>query len=363
MRPVRTLLTLLLLAATQAAALDQPLSARKLVMRRTASGQEKLAFLAKDPAILFPAIGSADDPANGTPGGALIEIFSANEGPSALAIPAAVGWFVRDGSPSYYKFVNKLAPQGVSPVSSFLLKNERALRIRSGAIGLPMNGPLGPVGIRVTYGSLRVCALFDEETIRRDGSRVFLAKDAVATDLADCSNASLGGPTCAENGDAPTCGGTCPPGSACGSPDLLACQCIPANQPCGGTAPVCNGECPVGEVCGSTGGLPYPGCGCIPAASGMACGETYPQCGGACPTGLGCFGVSFSFGGTTINGCQCLTGPPVDPCGGCPPGFQCFAGPGLPPICLAFCGTSPACGGTCPTGTSCTDTSGLCLCL
>src|SRR5258707_9631553 len=103
-RPAVAALALLALCVADARALDQPVSARKLTLRRTASGQEKLAFLTKDEAILFPPIGSADDPATGTPGGAIIELFSENQGVSTIVVPAAVGWLARDGSPALYKF-------------------------------------------------------------------------------------------------------------------------------------------------------------------------------------------------------------------------------------------------------------------
>ena len=355
----------LLISAWESTALDQPVSARKLIMRRTASGQEKVSFLTKDEAIPFPAFGSADDPASGTPGGVTIELFTQNQGMATLVVPAAVGWLTRDSSPPFFKFVNKLAPGGVSVVSSLLLKSGHAIRLRSAATGLPLSGALGAVGIRITIGSLRTCALFDASTIERDEGRTFLARDAVPDGLADCSNASLGGPTCSETFDAPTCGGTCPPGSACGSRDLSTCECIDANQPCGGTAPACNGECPAGEVCGNTGGVPYPGCGCLPAGSVASCGTTYPTCGGECPVGLDCFGVTFGFGGLTLNGCECLSGPPTDACGGCPAGFQCIVGPGFPAACLAFCtgpSGAPVCDGTCPASYTCTSIGGTCIC-
>src|SRR5512143_3780422 len=109
-RPAIAALALLALTATRGLALDQPVSGRKIVLRHTASGQEKISFLIKDPAILFPAIGSADDPATGTPGGAIVELFSELQGPSTIVVPGAVGWFSRDGSPAIYKFVSKLAP-------------------------------------------------------------------------------------------------------------------------------------------------------------------------------------------------------------------------------------------------------------
>ena len=350
-------------------AADHPVSARKLTIRHTAGGQHKLSFLTKDPTVPFPALGGPDDPMTGDPGGATIELFTELQGVGTLDVPAAVGWFVRDRAPVAFKFLNKLAPGGISPVSSLLLKNGRAIRLRAADTGLPP-GALGRVGVRITLGSIRVCALFDDGVTRRDDGRVFIARNATADGLADCSNASLGGPTCAEAGDAPTCGGTCPPGSACGALDLSTCACIAADQPCGDTAPVCNGDCPLGSSCGNVGGFPLPGCGCVPAQT-TACGVS-ETCGGSCPGGTSCFpnGITLPIG--SFSWCECLSGPPVDACGGCPPGFHCVILPGTPvqSLCvpLETCdGPSgfPTCGGPCSTGTcqAVGSSVGFCACV
>ena len=59
-----------LLLAVPAAGLDQPIDAEKLVLRRTGDGSALL-FVSRDGAFLFPALGGVDDPAAGSPGGAL----------------------------------------------------------------------------------------------------------------------------------------------------------------------------------------------------------------------------------------------------------------------------------------------------
>ncbi|HXJ35817.1 MAG TPA: hypothetical protein VMS22_17435 [Candidatus Eisenbacteria bacterium] len=359
---------LALLVPGEVGAADQPVSARKLILRRTAAGEEKLLFLAKDPQLLIPDIGSADDPASGTPGGITIELFSQNEGVGTLLVPPAVGWLVRDGSPATFKFVNKLAPDGVSPVFSLLLKKGRAIRIRAFGVGLPLAGRQGAIGIRITMGSTRNCALFDASTIRHDGSHLFFGRDADGTSIPDCSNTSLGGPTCVDSFDAPTCGGTCLDGSACGTRDLTTCQCIDAAQPCGDTWPVCNGECPAGQECGSVGGFPLPTCGCLPAGT-VACGDTFPVCGGTCPAGLTCYANSIGLPIGNFDFCECLAQPPVDPCGGCPVGSFCIGPPIFQtPSCVptACGGTYPTCGDPgCPTGSTCQAiaATGTCGCL
>jgi hypothetical protein len=319
-------LACLVAGALDARGADQPVSAAKLVLRHTSSGQEKLGFVSRDPAFPFPAVGSADDPSTGTPGGVVIELFSPNAGAATLDVPSAPGWKIHAASPVSYEFVNKSAPGGSSTVRSILLKQGKVVRLLGTATGLPLGGPLGPVGVRITIGSLRFCALFAPSTIRRDDPAAFIATRASAASLADCSTASLGGPTCTASLDAPTCGGACPAGSACGTRDLSTCECIAANQPCGDTWPVCNGECPAGQACGNVGGFPLPGCGCIPAPA-TPCGTTNPSCGGDCPLGEACYPNSISIPIGTFYWCGCSTSPPIDPCGGCPPGYTCYIFP------------------------------------
>lgn len=57
-----------------ACAADHPLSSGKLDMKRS-NGKAQITFSSKDPALLFPGVGSADDPGTGSPGGALIELL------------------------------------------------------------------------------------------------------------------------------------------------------------------------------------------------------------------------------------------------------------------------------------------------
>lgn len=320
--------------------MDQPISAAELVLKRSASGKETLQFRSKDPAFLFPAIGSAADPVSGTPGGATIELFSQDGSEATLSIPAGAGkpgWTTKASPPISFKFMNSFAPGGISPVRNALLRQGKLLTLKANAIGLPLLGPQGTVGIRITTGTLRSCALFDAATIKRDTASVFVARNAIAANLSDCSDASFGGSTCGAgdsccNGSfiGDQCGGTCPPGSACGTRDLDTCLCISSAQPCGDTSPVCNGECPVGEECLTGGGFPLPSCVCLPTGS-TACSKF--ECGGACPTGQECNFFEISTPGAS--GCVC--GPP-GPCGSggddCPAGFHCAFGPGIGPLCL-----------------------------
>jgi cysteine-rich repeat protein len=179
---------------------DKRITASKLTISRSTSGKEKLVFTSKDPTAFFPAIGSANDPASGTPGGLVVELFSAVE-PSgvALLVPAGIGkpgWLVKDSTIDSFKFTNKLAPGAPSPVKTLLLKQGKVVKIVASETGLALAGPQGAVGIRITIGARAMCARFSGATsiITKDLANKFAAKNATANVMADCSAASLSAP-------------------------------------------------------------------------------------------------------------------------------------------------------------------------
>ena len=182
---------------TSTTLLDRPVTGVKLELRRTSSGRERVVFVSKDPAFLFPAIGTSDDPASGTPGGLRIELLSQQEGLAVLSVPAGLGnpgWVVQDAALDGYRFKNLAAPGGISVVRSITLKQGRQLKVSASATGLALVVPQGSVGIRITTGALRSCALFDGITSTVDVPGTFIAKKAVVGSLTSCSNASLGIP-------------------------------------------------------------------------------------------------------------------------------------------------------------------------
>jgi len=339
-------------------AADQPISGTSLRLERSGSRQ-KLTFVSKDPAFLFPLAGGPDDP---TAHGLVVELFGG--GPvgmqAALGAEAGLKW---RASTDRYVFADPDAPHGGFALGRVVMRQGKLLKISAPGTGLAP--PQGSIGIRISAGSTRSCALFSGAAVRKDVEGRFVGKNAPATVLTDCSDPQLRALTCADSA-APVCGGFCPPGSTCGT-DIFSCFCISDSQPCGDTAPVCNGECPGGQQCGSVGGLPLPSCECLPIG-GTPCWETSPTCDGLCPSGTSCFNVTFDIpGGGELTGCQCLTGPPVDPCGGCPAGFTCVYGPPFEePFCIAFCdgpSGAPVCDGTCPGGATCVSTPGTCFCM
>jgi hypothetical protein len=359
----------ILMSAAPAAGTDQPIAGKRLVVQ--VGPMEKLVFVSKDPAFLFPAPGSPDDPGTGTPGGALVEVFSPDESPVTFAIPPGVGmpgWTTRTGAMPSHRWRNPGAPGGPSPVKSARLKQGKTLSLTARVAGLALVAPATRIAIRVTTGSLRSCAVFEGASIRTTIAGRFVATNAPAPALADCSDASLLGlPACAD-ASYPTCGGGCAAGETC-VPDGFSsvCHCVSPSMPCGQTNPTCNGECPAGEACASFGfASPFNTCGCIPTGS-TPCGTPgAPVCGGTCPAGTACSGLfpPLALGGGIVCGCN---GPGMS----CQNGFAFGGAPeeGFPFMCypILCTGTYPTCGGGCLDGGLCSaiavDVASVTLCI
>src|SRR5688572_24311129 len=132
-RRLSLVMTLVLSSATHA--LDVPVGGKKIVLKRASSGAAKLTFLTRDAGVPFPAVGSADDPATGTPGGIVIEVFAAGGSQqAAFTVPSGEGrpgWSVRSGPPGAYVFANSAAPGGISVVRKVAMKQGIVLKIRS----------------------------------------------------------------------------------------------------------------------------------------------------------------------------------------------------------------------------------------
>lgn len=335
-------------------AVDQPLPGQTVTIKRAA--RETFKLVLRDPSILVPAPGSADDPSQH---GLTVQLFGhSTPGEMAeLAVPGLLGWKVQ-ASPLRYSFSNSVAPGGPSPVRALQIRGGKGLKIVARVAGLALTTPQYSVGVRVQMGSTRLCALFDAPAVRRDAPGVFMARNADVPGLAACTDEGLSGNGCSGS---PTCGGLCPgPNEECAFDFGGGCVCISGAQPCGGTAPACNGECPDGQACANVGGVPYSACACLPTGT-TGCGET-ATCGGGCPGDLSCNSVYFTCcGGVIINGCGCTDGPPPPPCGGpCPPGLFCAgAAPGFPEGCYP---TNCSGGSACPTGAQCSPLFGGMYC-
>ena len=234
-------------SAPLAFATDQPIAARQLRLRHSAT-KEDLLFISKDPSFLFPAIGSADDPATGSPGGAVIDLFSENYSTMPASIVVEPG-LKSPGTPRGWKVTHSYRFKGKDvAVKVMVLQQGALIKVKAQRSGLALAGPQGAVGIRITTGSVRNCAFFGPATIVHDGAGEFEAKNAPADAVSDCSDTSLhGSPAC--GGTTPICDGVCPDGEQCLLfPFVALCGCVPTGPPvCGGD--VCDGTCPTGMQC------------------------------------------------------------------------------------------------------------------
>ena len=177
------------------AAAEQPISGTRLLLRRSTSGKEKLAFVSKDPSFLFPTIGGPDDPSPFGSGGLVVELFAPST-PAGVALDApggigTPGWSVRTSTPPRLQYRNPSAPASPSTFRSITLRAGKVVKLTGRESGLDLSAPLGSVGIRITTGSLVSCARFGPATVQKDSGGTFSARNAVASALVDCSDASL----------------------------------------------------------------------------------------------------------------------------------------------------------------------------
>jgi hypothetical protein len=230
-------------------AAERPIDAATLVLKRTASGQERLRFVSNDPTFLFPT--AADDPDTA---GIVVEIFAAAQATLQLDTPPGAGtnpgWSATTDSPPRVVYRNGVAPAGPSSFRSIVLQQGRLLKLSGKRSGLDtFTQPLGSVGIRITAGSTVNCALFGPTTIRRDAGGTFVARSALGSALADCSDVSLGGLPVCGNGyidGAEECDGAPNPGPFC---PVAGANCFPPGHPdeCGCCSD--NDGCALGVAC------------------------------------------------------------------------------------------------------------------
>lgn len=162
---------------------DRPIVGKKLVLRRSSAGREKLSFAGGDPGEPSLAAFVQD--------GAVVELFAPGA-PTGVAmdLPPA-NWSV--ARQFVVRFANRGAPNATSPLSTAVVEVRRYLKVSGKVVGLPLDAPLGRVGIRVTAGDTRWCALFAEAHVVADVPGRFSARRAEADVLADCRADTLGG--------------------------------------------------------------------------------------------------------------------------------------------------------------------------
>ena len=181
---------------------DHPIGAQKLQLRRS-KASSKLTFVSRDAGIVLPTLGTPDDPVTGTPGGVTIELFSKSEGSASVAVPGGFGkpgWSATQAGTPTDRFSNSLAPNGISVVKALILRHGSLVKIVTKSVPLPLLAAHQRVGIRLTMGGTRLCALFQGAAIVKDAPGNFVGSRATAVALADCNDATLYDPP-------QTCGG------------------------------------------------------------------------------------------------------------------------------------------------------------
>ena len=361
------------LLVSSAAAVDQPIAGKRLLIRdRQPPDLPLLSFISSDPATLVPAFDSANDPAVST--ATRIDIWTQSQPKFSVTIDPGVSANWRRASRRRNAYLYKNRRRGTS-VSVMLLTDSGRIRIRMAPYQLFPQGPRGPVAIRVETGSLRNCTLFDASTILRDHGGVFVAANSAANNLPDCEDSTIEaalGESCGSS-SMPECGGSCPAGGVCGH-DIINgfCRCFPPSQSCVDefNAPVCNGVCPVGEQCFQIDGIYAPECTCAEVGS-QPCGSG----GTDCPDGSTCRTLHWSVFGEPVQYHRCIEDSAV--CG--KPGFgkcdgatECravgtpldFSYQCLPIFCGNIVSSGPTCNRSCPDGLQCSldPVFNFCLC-
>jgi hypothetical protein len=353
--PVLTLGVSLTLAAFASAA-DFPIAGTKLVIRDRGTSR-KVVFVSRDAAAPFPAPGSADDP---TGVGVMIDVVTP-DAVASLAVPAGFGWTAGTGT---YRYSNRLAPDGPSPVRTMTLRQGRVLKVSAKALPLSLAASLGSAGIRITTGATRTCAFFGGSSIVSDEPGAFVGRSAAGS-LTDCSDYSLG--------LAPVCGnGLLEPGEACDGGAVGACP-SGCDPDCTCAAYCGDGALDAGEQCDGTEFGPSVGPGSDPSCTfieGLASAECRADCtccakgvcsafgfdatccpGFACPPRIGPNSMSF---------CQPTCTTDAD----CAPGDICF----FDNFChTPHCSSNEECGsalgsGICILGICCVDFGGQLIC-
>lgn len=184
-------------AAPAARAADQPIDANRLLLRTAASGQQRLVLIARDRNIALEVPAAA---------GSTLELFSHATGEHAVlpfGPPEAGGWNAQSRGrrgPVLTFRVPGLRPKhrAVSTAAGVVKlahRVDRHLELFGNATGLASDVAHTGIGVRLTVGETRLCALFDAPTVRRTRPGFFSAVRARASSLADCSDAALAGPT------------------------------------------------------------------------------------------------------------------------------------------------------------------------
>lgn len=187
---------LVALAAGAADAIDYPVAGTHLLLRNPPyPAKGSLSLILKDPSIPVPVPGNPDDPSAEN---VEVVVFghASGEVVTFYTVPAPDLWDVRSrlsGVVSYAYF-NRSPSRVCCDLVRVNLRTGSGLKLRTNHGGLNLSAPEGGVGVRVQWGSVRVCAIFDGDAIRQDSNYRFVARNADAPSITDCDDDTLNGP-------------------------------------------------------------------------------------------------------------------------------------------------------------------------
>jgi endo-1,4-beta-xylanase len=161
---------------------DHPIAGTELTLTRLRRGRTVVSFSSDDPGVVTPSPGSRNDPRRGDPGGASIELLRPDGTVHALSVPAGSGWHVATGTTTFWGAFGRRGP-------AFWMHMREGGGLRLGL----WDNDLAPLDafdglrVRISLGSLRICADFGPETIVESSSARLVAKAAPKSAGYDCS--------------------------------------------------------------------------------------------------------------------------------------------------------------------------------
>ncbi len=184
------------LASAPALAVDYPVGGTQLTLHRPPLTAGSLQLVLKDPSIPVPAIDGADDPSLTGLGLTLFARYSGQR-PTFGARAGRDLWKVRrTPSVTTFSFRDNTAMPGSSDLLTVQLRTGAGLKIRARGPQLTLRPPEGSIAVRIEYGSVRVCAVFDDPAVQQNRYGRFVARNADAAGLTDCDDATLSAITC-----------------------------------------------------------------------------------------------------------------------------------------------------------------------
>jgi hypothetical protein len=141
-----------------------------------------VSFSSDDPGVVTPSPGSRNDPRRGDPGGASVELLRPDGAVHALSVPAGRGWHVAKGRTAFWG-----ASGRYGPALWMHVREGGGLRLQLWGSDLMPSDASGGLRVRISMGSLRICADFGPGTIVESSGTRLVAKAAPKSVGYDCT--------------------------------------------------------------------------------------------------------------------------------------------------------------------------------